>query len=210
MKYNIKDIPILIPAKGRSIRCPGKNIILLPYMSKYLHSEGLQGVVLSDDSKVRSIAELYGLKSWEEHRTNKDDNLTACRKYMQNCTEELYFELPLTQPFKCKGLLQEMLDVMDDDTDFVVTSHIAPDRQIFFVDNNKFIIPSKERKGCLCPEYEMIDGTAYLIRKSFINNVYSNEDFWNGKFKTIVNHAPFLDIDTEEDMNKFKFICEFN
>ena len=81
---------------------------------------------------------------------------------------------------------------------------------IFYIENNKFINPSKERKGCLCKEYEMIDGTAYLIRKSFIENVYSNSDFWNGRFKTVVNHAPYIDIDTVDDMVKFKYVCNFN
>jgi len=46
----------------------------------------------------------------------------------------------------------------------------------------------------------MIDGAAYLIRKSFINRVNNNEDFWNGNFKTVLNKAPFLDIDTLEDI----------
>lgn len=209
MEFNLKNIPILIPAKGKSVRCPGKNITLLPYMSTYLRNEGLQGVVLSNDEKIRSLAELYGLKSWVEHRTEKDDDLSACRKYMATSPEELFFMLPLPQPFKHKGLLQEMLDMIDDDTDFVVTSHLVSDRSLFYVENNKFIIPSKERKGCMCPEREMIDGTAYLIRKSFIEKVACNEDFWGGRLKTVVNKAPFIDIDTEDDMAKFKFLMEY-
>ena len=210
MNYNLKDIPILIPAKGKSVRCPGKNKALLPYIAKYLHNEKLEGTVLSNDQNIRSLAELYGLKSWVEHRTDKDDDLSACRKFMKNCDREMFFMLPLTQPFKHKGLLKEMFDKLDDDTDFIVTSHITSDRSLFYAKDNKFITPSKERKGCMCPDVETIDGTAYLIKKSFIEKVASNEDFWGGKFKTSINKAPFIDIDTEEDMEKFKFLVNLS
>lgn len=207
---NAKDIPILVPARGKSIRCPNKNSKLLYYMVKWLRNEGLQATVLSDDPKMRYAAYSFGLDTWEEHRTDKDDNLTACRKFMKDRDEEFYFELPLTQPFKHHGLLQDMLNAMDDNTDFVVTSHTVTDRSLFYVKDNKFITESKERKGCMCPEYEMVDGTVYLVRKSFIEKVNSNEDFWDGKFKTVINHAPFIDIDTVEDMEKFKFICDYD
>jgi len=43
-----------------------------------------------------------------------------------------------------------MLNAMTEDIDFVVTSHIVSDRSIFYINDNKFIINSKERKGCLC------------------------------------------------------------
>lgn len=203
---------ILIPAKGKSVRCPHKNEILLPYMARYLFADGKiqDAVVLSDSEQIRTLANTLGMEAWAEERTDKDDDLSACRKYMQGCEDEWFFMLPLTQPFKHYGLLDEMLEVVDDKTDFVVTSHMVADRSIFYVKDGEFLKYSEERKGCLCPEREMVDGTAYLIRKEWLNRTWQNRHFWKGRFKTVVNKAPWLDIDTPEDMEKFRFVTKFN
>jgi pseudaminic acid cytidylyltransferase len=59
----------------------------------------------------------------------------------------------------------------------------------------------------------MIDGALYLIKTSFLKTVIKskdqNETFWNGKFTCIENEVPFMDIDTEYDMQKFDFLREY-
>lgn len=51
----------------------------------------------------------------------------------------------------------------------------------------------------------------YLIKRSFLEDVVSSKDtnaaFWGGRFSCVKNQAPFLDIDTLEDLEKFRFIC---
>lgn len=58
----------------------------------------------------------------------------------------------------------------------------------------------------------MIDGSLYLIKTSFLERVIqsenTNETFWNGKFQVIINDAPFIDIDTFQDMERFKYILK--
>ena len=59
----------------------------------------------------------------------------------------------------------------------------------------------------------MIDGVLYLIKTSFlktvINSENANETFWNGRFTCVENEAPFMDIDTRDDMNKFQFLKKY-
>ena len=56
----------------------------------------------------------------------------------------------------------------------------------------------------------MIDGAIYLIKTSFIKNVVksgsTNSTFWNGRFRCIKNNAPFMDVDTTNDMENIKLL----
>ena len=53
----MNNIPILIPVKGISRRCPGKNRKLLPYTADYLLRQNLikNAVVISDDQELGSV-----------------------------------------------------------------------------------------------------------------------------------------------------------
>ena len=72
----------------------------------------------------------------------------------------------------------------------------------------QFLNQSYNRKGCMCKEMKMLDGSLYCIRMSFMDNVVKTADinasFWAGNFVAIKNDVDFfIDIDTKTDMRKF-------
>ncbi len=88
---------------------------------------------------------------------------------------------------------------------------------LFLKEKNKsvdidFLLSGLTRKGQDCEQHYMIDGSLYLIKTSFLERVIqsenTNETFWNGKFQVIINDAPFIDIDTFQDMERFKYILK--
>ncbi len=103
------------------------------------------------------------------------------------------------------------------DIDFLTSICTFTDRKNFFVqlqENGKadFLLSGLTRKGQDCEQHYMIDGSLYLIKTSFLERVIqsenTNETFWNGKFQVIINDAPFIDIDTFQDMERFKYILK--
>lgn len=196
---------ILIPAKAESLRCPRKNFILLPFISDWLKVEGRHqdAIVIYDSNEMKQLAESLGLHTFQEVCPNNGDEAAAydCANVLQL---DSFIRLPLTQPLRSHNLLSDM-EKQFTNINLVVSVQRIPDRRLFQIDKDgKFIVESKERKGCMCNECLMIDGAAYLCKTDWAKRSTSNQYFWKEPFKYAINHAPFLDIDTEEDLNKFK------
>lgn len=218
----MNDIPILIPVKGVSKRCPNKNSKLLPYAVKFLMEQNCMknAVVISDDSQLISLAQKYGLSTFFEMREDDQDELTSCCKYLQNTKHEAFILLPVTQPFKSKELIQDcilMYEKVKDEIDFITSYTEVTNRECFYINTNgktpSFLNKQMVRKGESCVTTQMIDGAIYMIKTRFIQQINSadntNKAFWSGKFKCINNQAPFMDIDSLDDMNKFLFLENF-
>lgn len=217
----MSDIPIIVPVKSISIRCPKKNHLLLPHTLNYLRAEGKKNVwVISDTDELLKIANDYNFKTFLEVRSENQDELTSCWSFLQYNNFENFILCPVTHPFKSSGLMAEMEKLMveySDDIDFITTSNIMPDREQYFIEPKsgieyKFKKALKNRKGEFSkPSEIIIDGSMYLIKKSFLESVVLSKDtnatFWEGRFSCVKNQAPFLDIDTVEDLERFKFIC---
>lgn len=196
---------ILIPAKTESTRCPYKNFILLPYVSKWLKNEGRHedAVVIYDSQEMRILAEELGFTTFKEVNPCSGDHAAV-----RDCAVELGLEsfvwLPLTQPLRSHNLINE-IEQASCDKNLVVSAQWVSDRTLFDIDiSGKFVIQSRERKGCMCQEKLMVDGAAYACKTSWLIRVTDNESFWSEPFGYVINHAPFLDIDTEEDLLKFR------
>ena len=217
----MSDIPIIVPVKSISLRCPFKNYFLLPYTLDYLKAEGRKNVwVVSDTEDLLKMAENYGYKTFLETRSDGQDELTSCWSFLQNTNFENFILCPVTHPFKSNGLINEMEDIMsknDKTLDFIATSNTISDREQYFIEQKEeveyqFKKTLNNRKGKFSkPSQTIIDGSMYLIKTSFLNMVVLSDDtnaaFWNGRFSCVKNIAPFLDIDSPEDLEKFKFIC---
>lgn len=200
-------INILIPAKYESVRCPNKNLKLLKYTSDWLIKENRfnDAIVIYDDDRIKEYAESLGFKTIKELHPKTGD-IVACYECAKQLNLNVYFEFPLTQPFRHHGILKEMEDELKN-YDFVTTYQKVQDRSIFYVNSQfKFITKSKERKGSLCHEYNMLDGAVYLIKTEWVKDNLENNKFWKGNFNCVLNHSIFLDIDTKEDLNKFENI----
>lgn len=217
----MNSIPIIVPVKSISIRCPYKNYFLLPYTLNYLKAEGRNNVwVVSDAEDLLKIAEDYGVGTFLETRSDGQDELISCWFFLQNNSFERFILCPVTHPFKSNGLIDEMENLMSKNNeilDFIATSNTMPDREQYFIEQNeevgyRFKKALNNRKGKLSkPSETIIDGSMYLIKRSFLNKVALSRDtnaaFWNGRFSCVKNNVPFLDIDSSEDLEKFKFIC---
>lgn len=217
----MSNIPVVVPVKSISLRCPNKNQYLLPHALNYLRAEGRENVwVISDTYELLKIAKDYNFKTFLEVRSENQDELTSCWSFLQNNNFENFILCPVTHPFKSNGLIAEMEKLMIehyDTIDFITTSNIMPDREQYVIEPKggieyKFKKSLKNRKGefSMPPEI-IIDGAMYLIKRTFLEDVVlsknTNETFWQGRFSCVKNQAPFLDIDTLEDLERFKFIC---
>lgn len=218
----MNNIPILIPVKGISRRCPGKNRKLLPYTADYLLRQNLikNAVVISDDQELGDFASRLGFKTNVEIRKEGQDELSSCRNFIKNSDYEAFILLPVTQPFreidlirKCCSLYAQVKNEIDFVTSFVEIS----DRKRFYLEFTESVPAFRnkdvKRKGALCETIPMIDGAIYLIKSAFICEVAMSTDpnkaFWTGRFRCIKNNVPFMDIDTPDDMAKFQFLKEY-
>lgn len=218
----MSEIIILIPVKEHSQRCYKKNYTLLPYTANYLHEEALadRACVITDSVGLVELASSLELKTYLELRDPKQDELTSCYNYAVNNNIEEFFLCPATQPFKGDNLFQQMIELFGKENnklDFITTVSEVQDRKLFFVNKTKtgyqFSHKMKNRKGSDCKTKYMIDGVLYLIKTSFLKAVMKAEDineaFWKGKFNCIKNEAPFMDIDTMEDLRKFGYLKKY-
>lgn len=214
--------PILIPIKGKSIRCPDKNRKLLPFTLNYLKfiNRIENAVVITDCFELEKYAKTFGVRTYVEIREESQDELLSCYNYLKNSNIkfDFFFLLPVTHPLRTVELLSLFEEKNKSvDIDFLTSICTFTDRKNFFVqlqENGKadFLLSGLTRKGQDCEQHYMIDGSLYLIKTSFLERVIqsenTNETFWNGKFQVIINYAPFIDIDTFQDMERFKYILK--
>jgi CMP-N-acetylneuraminic acid synthetase len=204
LNYN-KDI-ILIPAKGTSLRCPNKNLMLIDWAIDYLGDNVNRAILITDSDKLIEIAQKRGLKFYKSNIV--DGDLNAMYDFLEkiNYQRKYFIFLPLTQPLREIDLI-DRLDNKETDKDFIVSSNRIVNRNIFNIEDNKFIYESFERKGCLCNSVNSIDGAIYKINFNFLGKAFLTDNinhyFWNGNFETINNNMPFLDIDEIEDLKCF-------
>lgn len=224
-KYNVSlmmknNYPILIPIKGKSVRCPNKNKILLPYTFLYLKKINRlkDAVVITDSLDLENYAKLFGIRTFFEVRTDEQDELLSCHNFITeiHLEEDYIFLMPVTHPFRSLKLcsLFEEKKRKYPNIDFIVSLNVFTDRSNFFVDFKNegfpYFLYQKNRRGQDCKQFHMVDGALYLIKKSFLESTIqqqnTNDYFWKGNFQCVVNEAPFIDIDTIEDMKNFDFM----
>lgn len=217
----MNDIPILIPIKERSERCPQKNKYLLPFTARYLEQQNRlsSAWVISDSPALLELASSLNMRTFLEKPVPKQNERTACWTFLQQHNAPEFLLCPVTQPFRSKELINEMEDAYQKhgNIDFVTAMTVMPDREQFYVhqleDRYTFKIHSECRMGATCGNVHMVDGSLYLIRTSFLNEIVHLDDptsaFWNARFNCVMNRAPFMDIDTEDDLYKFNFLKNY-
>lgn len=98
--------------------------------------------------------------------------------------------------------------------DFITSFTEIPNRERFYLEfeneipsfKNKHVV----RKGEACSTIPIIDGAIYMIKSDFIKEVVlsknTNSTFWNGRFRCVKNEAPFMDVDTLNDMENIELL----
>ena len=201
-------IPILIPIKEHSKRCPNKNKTLLPFTLNWLKSIGRinDAVVITDSDTFIDITKNYKISDYHvEKRDENQDELTSLYKYAFEKGIDKFIFLPVTQPLREKDLISRMLEFGLSECDMVMSYGINQDRSIYEIDGEKIKIEG-EKKGCMCQEKMAADGACYYLSKDFITKVVQSESpnktFWGGNIKFILNNMPQLDIDNEIDIKR--------
>lgn len=206
---------IFITVKEKSKRCPNKNKVLLPYVLEELSSfSNIETIVITDSLQLGEISEKYGVTVYPEDKSEQISEFESIYNYLTRLNLSLkipeFILLPVTQPFRSKDLIQNIISCSLGDYDFATSYSEIPNRKIFLLnDDFSYKYDSYERKGSLCSEEKMIDGYIYKIKTSFLKNVVnsdnSNNYFWNqSRIKFIENKSRFfLDIDEPEDLDLF-------
>lgn len=208
--------PIIIPVKKKSVRLPNKNHKLIGYTLDYLQQYGKENIIILTDDE--ELIEKYNL----DYRiiidtSTQNDLLYAINDCVKKLGCNYAFYLCVTNPFREDDLLYRMEDKCRENAykvPLITSKTIVPNRKIFLLDDNdKFKYKSKKgRKGKYVKNSFMIDGAAYLINASFLNEICKtnnpNKLFWESDFKTVLNNVPFIDIDTQKDMDNLMFYAK--
>lgn len=204
-----------ITVKGNSVRCPRKNHTLLPYVLNYA-SELFDVVVITDDDELEDIAKEYGVTVYRDKNPHKISEFHAIYGYLMEQgkldSNEEFVVLPATQPFRTKETMQEVRDMDMTNYDVITTYTVVSNRSIFLLnDDNTFKTNSYNRKGCMCQEERMADGSMYKMRNTFLRGIVESTDvnhsFWHSRIAFVENtHPVFLDVDTPRDLELFNKI----
>lgn len=206
-----------ITVKGNSVRCPRKNHALLPYVLAYAR-ELFDVVVITDDDELEGIAKEYGVEVYKEKNTHKISEFHAIYGYLAEQgkldLDEEFVILPVTQPLRTEQTMKTVRDLDMTGYDVVTTYTVVSNRGIFLLnEDNTFKTESYNRKGCMCKEEKMADGSMYRMRNTFLRDIVESEDtnheFWHSRLLWVENtHPMFLDVDTPRDLELFNRIRE--
>lgn len=207
-----------ITAKGTSVRCPRKNIKLLPYVLEQCRSY-LNITVITDNLSIKRICDNYNVNCFLEPQEVQKGEFNSIYNYLvktnQLDTIKEFIHLPLTQPIRNNETIMNVAYSDLTDYDFATTYSIVPNRKIFLLnDDFTYQYDSYERKGSLCKDSKMIDGYIYKIKTDFlikiINSESPNHMFWNeSKIKFVENTTGiFLDMDEPRDLKMFEIYKE--
>lgn len=206
-----------ITVKGTSVRCPRKNHTLLPYVLAYAR-ELFDVVVITDDDELEGIAKEYGVAVYKDKNTHKISEFHAIYGYLAEHgkldLDEEFVILPVTQPLRTEQTMKAVRDWDMTEYDVVTTYSIVSNRRIFLLnEDNTFKVDSYNRKGCMCKEEKMADGSMYRMHNSFLRYIVESEDtnheFWHSRMLWVENtHPMFLDVDTPRDLELFNIIRE--
>lgn len=216
---------LFIPFKENSQRFYNKNFKLFQYTYEYLLNINFnmsKVYVITDSSMVEEFVKKYGIKTINEENSvdiNNRNEVIACYNAAKSLDIENFIWLPLTQPLRNKNLInlieEEFNKKEENDFDFVTSFEYVSDRSLFYLKQyeDKFLHDKQlgiSRQGRSCQEVRMLDGAIYGVKNGFLEKIMNDEqnvltNFWQGKFKTILNDVPFfVDIDTKDDFEAFK------
>ncbi len=195
-----------IAVKDKSKRCPDKNIKLLPNLLNKVSSY-LDITILTDSPRILNK---YQNSVFEDSNISE---LHSVYNYIKNTDIKEFIILPVTQPFIDNQTIMNVAFTDLQDYDLITTYTMVPDRSIFILnEDNSFKYNSYERKGSICKDVKMVDGSIYKMSSAFLNRCINSENvynyFWNkSKIKFIENKSDmFLDVDTPKELKIYEKI----
>ena len=220
-----KKTVCIIPARGKSKRLPGKNII--NFLGKPLIAHSIitarqsslicEVFVTTDDDQIASIAKQYGAKVIERPGILSDDFATTASAIkhaikqieVQKLEPSLILTLQPTSPLRPINLIDKAVTLFNDfeyEIDSLIT--ISQNRNKIGLIQNDLFIPLNYSVGQRSQDINLTyfeNGLLYLTKT---NIVLEKENLFGEKIKTIIIDSPFadIDIDTKEDLEWAEFI----
>lgn len=224
-----KDSKIIaiIPARGKSKRLPGKNII--DFLGKPLIAYSIQAAkesalvhdvfVTTDDEEIARVAREYGAKVIirpDELASDTASTADALKHAINR--EEILAEKPVailtlqpTSPLRPKDLIDNCIYkfiTTAEELDAVIS--VSTNRNKIGVIENDFYVPTTYQTGQRSQDMPITyyeNGLVYVTRTDLI---LDHGDVFGKKVKTVVVDSIYaeIDIDTHEDLEWAKFVAK--
>ena len=217
---NLKEVLVVIPARGGSKGIPGKNRKLLggkPLISYTIEAAinvfPLENICVStDDIEIKAIAEKHGLvvpfvrplELASDTASSQDVLLHAFDWYESNqFTAEIVVLLQPTSPFRTSQHIKEAIDLYKPPSDMLVSvreTKSNPYFNLFEENEDSFLSKSKKSEFTRrqdCPPVYEINGAIYIINvKSLKSKKIASFQNIN---KYVMSSIDSIDIDTTLD-----------
>lgn len=163
---DLKDISILIPARMESTRFPGKplapiqGIPMIVYCARNAMKTGLNTYVCTDSMEVKSVCDLYKVKSILTPKCNTGTDRIA--KAIENIDCEYVINLQGDEPLIDSNALQKFIEnmyLLENDIDLIISGVIPVKSEQAFDPNNV--------KCAILQHKNLIQ---YFSRKPLLNN----------------------------------------
>lgn len=205
--------PIFIPMKGHSLRCPNKNKVLLPFMTRVFKTFNTniipRCIIVTESDEIISLAKELGYKNIYKEETINGKSVNPSEYHaILKCIEaynnhkikfrtkfdmSYFFLAPVTQPFKSNMFYDYIMDLKRSNklnskmsnTSFITTICSQQDRKIFEynIKDNKFEVESNGRKGAMCDDKYYIDGYWYFVKTQFVSDTIWSLENYNNILK---------------------------
>jgi CMP-N-acetylneuraminic acid synthetase len=218
-------IVCIIPARGKSKRLPGKNIV--NFLGKPLIAHSILAAkrssyieevfVTTDDDDIAEVSRSYGakvIKRPEEFSSDFATTAAAIKHALQSeevsrINPSAVLTLQPTNPLRPENLIDECIEAFIN-TEIEIDSLISVSinrNKIGKIQNNIFepiTYKLGERSQDMVPTYYE-NGLVYITKTGL---VLENEDLFGKNIKPIIVEGPFvdIDIDTKDDLEWAEFI----
>lgn len=201
----MKNTIAIIPAKGASERCKGKNlrcingIPLFLYSVQYAIKEGITPVVSTDNNEIKQICNARNIKVIDE--IVDDSNIANCiKQVLDKVVSDAFLVLLPTSPLRIPGLGKKMLN--DITNGMCNTNYTAiPIKPIGHFDG-KFRISYRSQDT---PEkFMFFDGNIHGCSTNFFKKTFK---LFDDDSKYYLNSFPCnLQIDTEDEFTAIELL----
>lgn len=215
----LSTIPIFIVARGNNDMKLEKNMYALKFSYVFIQSMGLfnQTYIISDNQEVLDFAKRLGFLHTIHHdcKTEKDVRYLEYnaihyfgKKY--KVKPDWFIILSIDEIFANSTLIRECIKNISDKYDVITSYTEISDRSRFFLNKEDKLDSGVHRITNEKIRVKMADAAIYAVKTSFAEKCMEQDDpavyFWNGNFKFFKNMSVFTDINSIDDILKYRYV----
>jgi CMP-N-acetylneuraminic acid synthetase len=206
------ETTVFIPAKGNSVRVPGKNLIdwkgkpLLLWAIEYAQSEGFHPIVFTDCEKIAAYARKCGAGVLEEPEHLVPAKYMPVVKYLADHVKTNIVVLPAPTPERRPGMIREALKLLE--THDSVYAGVRPPIDLLFDKRGRIVNRKMDPDGSPPLTQTTVNDPQWLETRSLYAVRYPEILETSGYIifgRTAVVEVPWrdaVDIDHPEDLVK--------